>query len=127
MIQKGTCLNVVDNSGAKTVRCIQVIKGYRSRYANIGDIIVVSIKSLRIKRRLTTKVKKGGVCKALVIRTKYSYKCYGSEELNFFNNDVVLLSRQDRLLATRIFGLLPRTFRFSKYLRIVSLSSGFIK
>ena len=127
MIQKGTCLNVVDNSGAKIVCCIQVVKGYRNRYANIGDVIIVSVKSLRVKRRLTTKVKKGDVCKALVIRTKFSYKSYGSEELNFFSNDVVLLSRQDKLLATRIFGLVPKTFRFSKYLRIVSLSSGFIK
>ena len=58
MIQKGTCLNVVDNSGAKIVCCIQVVKGYRNRYANIGDVIIVSVKSLRVKRRLTTKVKK---------------------------------------------------------------------
>jgi large subunit ribosomal protein L14 len=127
MIQKGTCLNVVDNSGAKIVRCIQVVKGYRNRYANIGDIIIVSIQSLRIKRRVTTKVKKGDVCKALIIRTKSSLKNYDLEELKFFNNDVVLLSRQDKLFATRVFGLVPKIFRFSKYLRIVSLSSGFIK
>ena len=127
MIQKGTCLNVVDNSGAKTVCCIQVVKGYRNRYAKVGDVIIVSIKNLRMKRRLTTKVKKGDVCKALIIRTKSSHKLYGSEELNFLSNDVVLLSRQDKLVATRIFGLVPRSFRFSKYLRIISLSSGFVR
>lgn len=127
MIQRGTFLNVVDNSGAKTVSCIQVVKGYRSRYANIGDVIVVSIKSLRAKRRSTTKVKKGDVCKALIVRTKNSHKYHGSEEFVFFNNDVVLLNRQNKLLSTRIFGLVPKVFRFSKYLRIVSLSSGFIR
>ena len=127
MIQKGTCLNVVDNSGAKTVCCIQVVKGYRNRYAKVGDVIIVSIKNLRMKRRLTTKVKKGDVCKALIIRTKSSHKFYGPEELNFLSNDVVLLSRQDKLVATRIFGLVPRSFRFSKYLRIISLSSGFVR
>jgi len=70
MIQVGTYLNVQDNSGARSVLCIKVLKGYRSRYAFIGDLILVSIKKLRTKRRLLSKVKKGEILKALIIRTK---------------------------------------------------------
>ena len=61
MIQNGTYLNVIDNSGAKNVCCIKVSSGYRNRYATIGDVIVVSVKNLRTKRRATSKVKKGEV------------------------------------------------------------------
>jgi len=127
MIQKGTYLNVIDNSGAKDVCCIQVLKGYRKRYASIGDIIVVSIKSLRLKRRSLSKIKKGDVSKALVIRTKVLQKCYSYESVNFFENGAVLLNQQNKLLGTRIFGTVPKMFRYSKFLRIVSLASGFVK
>jgi len=58
MIQNGTYLNVIDNSGAKNVCCIKVSPGYRNRYASIGDVITVSVKNLRTKRRATSKVKK---------------------------------------------------------------------
>ena len=64
MIQSGTYLNVVDNSGAKDICCIKVLPGYKRKYASVGDIIVVSVKSLRSKRRSTSKVKKGDVLKA---------------------------------------------------------------
>ena len=67
MIQNGTYLNVIDNSGAKKVYCIQVKGGYKKRYARIGDIITVSVKMLRTKRRATSKVKKGEVLKALIV------------------------------------------------------------
>ena len=86
MIQKGTYLNVIDNSGAKEVCCIHVLNGYRKRYAVIGDVIVVSIKSLRIKRRSHAKVKKGEVLKALIVRTKTNIKSYALEQLNFLEN-----------------------------------------
>ena len=127
MIQKGTYLNVIDNSGAKDVCCIQVLKGYRKRYATIGDIIIVSIKSLRLKRRSLSKIKKGEVSKALVVRTKVSKNSYSFESSNFFENSVVLLNRQNKLLGTRIFGVVPKYFRYTKFLRIVSLASGFVK
>lgn len=70
MIQSGSYLNVVDNSGGKTIFCIKVGKGYRRRYARVGDIITASIKELRKKNRATSKVKKGDVVKALIIRTR---------------------------------------------------------
>ena len=127
MIQKGTYLNVIDNSGAKEVCCIHVLNGYRKRYAAIGDTIVVSIKSLRIKRRSHAKIKKGEVLKALIVRTKTNIKNYSLEQLSFLDNSAILLSRQDKLLGTRIFGSVPSYFRYTKFLRIVSLASGFIK
>lgn len=127
MIQKGTFLKVVDNSGAKSVCCIQVLKGYRKRYAFVGDIIVVSVKSLRSKRRAFSRVKKGEVLKALVVRTKCSIMTYSSDSLEFFENAAVLLNPQHKLIGTRIFGSIPISFRGTKYLKIMSLASGFIK
>jgi large subunit ribosomal protein L14 len=127
MIQKGTFLNVIDNSGAKEVCCIQVTRGYRKRYASVGDVVIVSIKSLRLKRKKFARIKKGDVSRALVIRTKSLQKSYTQEPIGFLENGVVLLSRQNKLLGTRIFGAVPQKFRFSKFLRIMSLASGFVK
>jgi large subunit ribosomal protein L14 len=127
MIQKGTILNVVDNSGVKSVCCIHVCGGYRKRYAFSGDTIIVSIKIFRPKKRSLSKVKKGDVSKAIVVRTKYSKNSYSNERLTFFENSCILLTPQQKPLATRIFGSIPIFFRFTRYLRIISLSSGFIK
>lgn len=126
MIQKGTYLNVIDNCGAKEVCCIHVSGGYRKRYAAVGDMIVVSVKSLRVKRRSNAKIKKGEVLKALVVRTKTGLKSYSLEQLNFLENSVVLLTRQEKLIGTRVFGSVPTSFRYTRFLRIVSLASGFI-
>lgn len=125
MIQSGTYLNVVDNTGAKIVCCIKVIGGYRKRYAFVGDVVCVSIKSLRAKRELNLKVKKGEVLKAVVIRTKTAFISYSQESVSFFSNAVVLVNSQNKLLGSRIFGLVPKKFRYTKFLKIISLSSGF--
>ena len=74
MIQQKTILKVFDNSGAKTVRCIKVLGGFKKRYASLGDIIVVSVQKLRNRSKKTSKVKKKEVYKALVLRTKILYK-----------------------------------------------------
>jgi len=126
MIQNGTYLNVIDNSGAKLVCCIQVKKGWKKRYANMGDIIVISVKSLRNKRRNTSKVKKGEVLKALIVRTKSSIKEYSNKSINFFENSAILLTNNNRPIGTRIFGVLPKFFRYSKHFKIASLSAGLI-
>jgi len=126
MIQNGTYLNVIDNSGAKIVSCIQVKKGFKKRYAGMGDVIVVSIKSLRNKRRITSKVKKGEVLKALIVRTKSRTKEYSNKSINFFENSVILLTNTNRPLGTRIFGVLPKFFRYTKYFKVASLSAGLI-
>ena len=124
MIQKGTYLNVIDNSGAKVVGCIQVKKGFKQRYASIGDIIIVSIKSLRNKRRSTSKVKKGDVLKALIVRTKISVSDYSNKSIKFFENSVILLTNNNKPIGTRIFGSLPKFFRYTKHFKIASLSAG---
>ena len=126
MIQAGTFLNVIDNSGAKNVSCIKVLSGYRRRYAGVGDLIVVSVKNLRTKRRSTSKIKKGEMSKAVVVRTKATIKSFSGERVNFFENSAVLLNNQKKPLGTRIFGSLPKNFRFTKYLRLVSLSAGIV-
>jgi len=126
MIQPSTILNVVDNSGAKKVSCIRVGKGFKKRYAFMGDIIVVSVKSLRKKRRFYSKVLKGDICHALVIRSKKSNSFIRNESIRFLDNAVVLLNRQNKILFTRIFGGVPYFIRFTKYMKIISLSSGLI-
>lgn len=126
MIQNSTLLNVIDNSGAKTVACIKVGKGFKRRYAVPGDIIIVSIKTLRTKRRSTLKILKGDVCKALIIRCKnFKISKFGLS-LTFFENSVVLLTRQNKFLFTKIFGPIPIFFRYTKYMRVIAMSSGIV-
>ena len=125
MIQQQTILKVSDNSGAKLVRCIKVVGGFRRKVASIGDIIIVSIIQLRNKSKLTSKVKKGEVYKALVIRTKFSIK-KKSFSLLFNNNSVCLINKQGKPISTRIFGPLPKELKKNKWIKLVSLSSGFI-
>lgn len=127
MIQLNSILNVVDNSGAKYVSCINVGKGFNKKYAVIGDIILVSVKKLRNKRRITSKVFKGDICKAIIVRSKTKNKNFlHFYNIKFLENSVVLLNRQNKFLFTRIFGVLPFFFRYSKFLRIVSLSLGLV-
>lgn len=127
MIQKGTYFKVVDNSGAKKACCIHISGGYRKRYGKTGDVVVVSIKSLRAKRREVSKIKKGDVLKALIVKTKVFRPSYSQESVSFFENSVVLLNNQNKLIGTRVFGPIEKTFRYTKYLRILSLASGVIK
>lgn len=127
MIQSGSFLSVIDNSGAKSVICIKVLSGYKRRYAFVGDLIMVSIKNLRSQRRASSKAKKGEIYKALVVRIKTKVKIFNSDTYSFFENSVVLLSKQNKCVGTRVFGILPKSFRFSKFLKIVSISSGVLK
>lgn len=121
MIQVGSTLKVIDNSGARVVKCIRSEAG---RYAFFGDVILVSIKSLRKKRRSFSKVKKGEVVRALVVRTKkiLNSKC----SIEYLENSVVLINKKNKLIGTRVFGSLPKILRATKYLRILFLSRGII-
>lgn len=127
MIQKNTMLNVIDNSGAKTASCIHVGKGFRRRYACSGDVILVSIKSLRSKRRSTSKVLKGAICRALIIRCRSNTNHHlKGESVKFLDNSVIILSLQNKFLFTRIFGTVPNFIRYTKFMRIISMSSGLL-
>ena len=124
MIQIGTYINIIDNSGAKIVVCLHILNRDKSKYAQIGDTVLVSIKQLRLKRRNTSKVKKGEIHKALIMRTKCFLKKFSGSSLKFFENAAVLINTQNKLIGTRIFGTTLKIFRYSKFLRVISLSIG---
>ena len=127
MIQIQSLLKVGDNSGGKTVRCLKVlIKGQQPRYGKIGDILVVSVQEIRSKNKLTSKVKKGEIFFAAIVKTKAKLKRAQGISLFFSNNVVVLLNKQLKPLATRIFGLMPRELRTNKLSKILSLSAGIL-
>ena len=104
MIQSQTELQVSDNSGAKTAVCIKVLGGYKRRFAYVGDSIVVSITGLKPKSRSLSKVKRGDVYRAVIIRTKKNYTLKDGSTVSFSNNSVCLLNKQGGPLSTRIVG-----------------------
>jgi len=121
MIQSETYLNVADNSGAKQVMCFKVLGGTRRRYATIGDIIVVSIKDALP----TSKVKKGAVMKAVVVRTKKEVLRADGSYIRFDDNAAVLLNNNLEPVGTRIFGPVAREIRVPSkdgFMKIVSLA-----
>jgi large subunit ribosomal protein L14 len=126
MIQSGTFLNVVDNSGAKTVCCIRVSKGFKRRYGFPGDVILVSVKALRRKRKVNSKVKKGDMLKALVVRTKVPTKDFTGNSITFLENSVVLLNNQNKPIGSRVFGVVKDTFQYSKFNKISSLTDSIL-
>lgn len=118
MIQVQTLLDVADNSGAKQVLCIKILGGSKRRYANVGDIIKVSIRQAIPKG----KVKKGDVMSALVVRTKKGVRRSDGSLIRFDSNAVVILNSQLQPIGTRIFGPVTRELRGTKFMRIVSLA-----
>lgn len=117
MIQMQTVLDVADNSGARKVMCIKVLGGSHRRYARIGDIIKVSVKDAIPK----SKVKKGAVMKAVVIRTAQGIRRDDGSLIRFDGNAAVLLSAQDEPIGTRIFGPVTRELR-ERFMKIISLA-----
>ncbi len=121
MIQQETYLNVADNSGAKTVMCFKVLGGSKRRYAGVGDVIVVTIKDALP----TSKVKKGTVAKAVVVRTKKEIRRSDGSFIRFDDNAAVLLNTNGEPIGTRIFGPVARELRVPSkdgYMKIISLA-----
>jgi large subunit ribosomal protein L14 len=118
MIQTTTVLEAADNSGARRLMCIKVIKGSKARYAGIGDIIKVSIK----EAIPNSKVKKGEVFNAVVVRTKKGVRRPDGSVVRFDGNAAVLLDKQLQPIGTRIFGPVTRELRGEQFMRIVSLA-----
>ncbi|MGE5350229.1 MAG: 50S ribosomal protein L14, partial [Actinomycetota bacterium] len=110
-------LTVADNTGAKEVLCIRVLGGSKKRYASVGDKIVVSVKSALP----SGEAKKGTVSRAVVVRTKKEIRRADGSYIRFDDNAVVLLTNQDEVRGTRIFGPVARELR-DKYMKIVSLA-----
>jgi large subunit ribosomal protein L14 len=118
MIQMKTKLAVADNSGAKLVQCVKVLGGTKRKYASIGDIIVVAIK----EALPTSKVKKGTVAKAVIVRTAKEIGRLDGSYIRFDDNACVLINPQNEPIGTRIFGPVARELRARKFLKIVSLA-----
>ncbi len=118
MIQTQSYLEVADNSGARRVMCIKVLGGSHRRYAQVGDIIKVTVKEA-IPRG---KVKKGQVMKAVVVRTKKGVRRNDGSLIRFDDNAAVLLNNQDAPVGTRIFGPVTRELRSEKFMKIISLA-----
>lgn len=129
MIQQQTVLKVADNSGAKIVQCIKVLGGYKKKYAKLGDIIVVSVKQLRNRSKLTSKVKKGDVYKALIIRTNTNQKKKDGS-YNFFNkklsNAAILINKKGNPIATRVTEPFPVSLKKKQFMKFISISPGLI-
>ena len=118
MIQQESRLQVADNSGAKEVLCIRVLGGTKKRYASIGDKIVVTVKHALPNGA----IKQGTVTKAVVVRTKKEVRRNDGSYIRFDDNAVVLLSANDELRGTRIFGPVARELREKQYMKIISLA-----
>jgi len=118
VIQTETVLNVADNSGARKVLCIKVLGGSKKRYAQIGDVIKVTVKDA-IPRG---KVKKGEICNALIVRTKKGVRRSDGSLIRFDGNAAVLLDNKHEPLGTRVFGPVTRELRAGNYLKIISLA-----
>lgn len=118
MIQMQTRLDVADNSGAKKVQCIKVLGGSKKRTAEIGEIIVVSVKDAVPRGR----VKKGDVHRAVVVRTAKGIRRQDGSVIRFDGNAAVLINKQGEPIGTRIFGPVTRELRARKYMKIISLA-----
>lgn len=123
MIRKKTILKVGDNSGAKKVRCIKILGGFKRQYANLGDIIIVTILELRNRSKKTSKVKIKEIYKALIIRTKIGYKKKNGIKQKFEYNYVTLINKQGNPIGTRVIGPTPRYLKknFRKFTNIAPL------
>jgi large subunit ribosomal protein L14 len=124
MIQQQTILKVVDNSGAKNVKCIKVLGGFKRRFAKLGNVIIVSVKELRNRSRSTSKVKKGEVYKALIVKTKTRQSNKDGSCLFFNNNAVSLMNKQGKPLASRIVGPVSKKLKKGKFSKFVNISLG---
>jgi large subunit ribosomal protein L14 len=118
MIQRQTQLEVADNSGAKRVTCIGILGGSAKQYAEVGDLIVVSVKDALPY----SKVGKGTVLKAVIVRTKKELGRGDGTYVRFDDNAVVLLNLAGEPMGTRIFGPVARELRAKKFMKIVSLA-----
>ena len=119
MIQQNSYINVADNTGAKRVQCIKILGGSRRRYASVGDVIIVTVKSAVPKGS----VKKGEISRAVIVRTHKEIGRQDGTYIRFDDNAVVLIDDQNEPKGTRIFGPVARELRKKRFTRIVSLAS----
>jgi large subunit ribosomal protein L14 len=118
VIQMTSVLDVADNSGAKKVFCIKVLGGSRRRYATIGDVIIVSVR----EAIPGSKVKKGEVARAVIVRTAKELARPDGSFIKFDGNSAVLINKENEPIGTRIFGPVARELRAKRFMKIISLA-----
>src|SRR5690606_32341427 len=118
MIQMQSNLDVADNSGARRVQCIKELGGSKRKTANVGDVIVVSVKEASPRGR----VKKGAVHKAVIVRTAKEIRRSDGSAIRFDRNAAVLINANGEPIGTRIFGPVTRELRSKKFMKIISLA-----
>lgn len=118
MIQMQTILDVADNSGAKRLMCIKVLGGSKRKYATIGDVIKVSIRDAIPN----SKIKKGSVMDAVIVRTAKEIRRPDGTYIRFDTNSAVLVNKQKEPIGTRIFGPVARELRGRRFMKIISLA-----
>jgi large subunit ribosomal protein L14 len=118
MVKEYTRLNVADNTGAKKVMCIRILGGTKRRYARVGDVIIVAVKSAIPGGA----VKKGDISRAVVVRTKKELGREDGSYIRFDENAAVLINEQSEPKGTRIFGPVARELRENQFMKIVSLA-----
>ena len=118
MIQPFTRLKVADNSGAREVMCIRVLKGSNARYGHVGDVIVASVKAATPNMP----IKKGDVVRAVIVRTRKAIRRPDGSTLRFDDNACVIINNPGEPRGTRIFGPVARELRDKQFMRIVSLA-----
>jgi len=118
MIQVESVLDGADNSGARKVLCIKVLGGSKRKYASVGDVIVVSVK----EAIPNSKVKKGEVMKAVVVRTAKEVGRSDGSFIRFDTNSAVLIDNAREPVGTRIFGPVARELRAKRFMKIISLA-----
>jgi len=118
MIQEESRLEVADNTGAKRVQCVRVLRGTKRRYTHVGDVIVCAVKESEPK----ASVKKGEVVKAVIVRTKNSIRRKDGSYLKFHDNSCVIIDDKQNPKGTRIFGPVAREVRNNGFIKICSLA-----
>jgi len=123
MIHVQTQLKIKDNTGVKKGQCIKI---YKRKTGSIGDVVLISVKSLRLNKKKKIKIVKGDLLRALIIQTKYSVKNTIGNFIKFDENCIVILNNQDKLIGTRILGPITSEFRKKKNFKILSLASNIL-
>lgn len=131
MIQQETILQVSDNSGAKTIKCIKTLGGYKKKTATIGQIIITSVQELRNKSKITSKVKKGEIYKALIIRTKKTIRkkdgtFISSNKNTKKHNAAILINKKGNPIGTRISEPMPFKIKKKQFMKFINISPGLI-
>jgi len=127
MINRGTYLNISDNSGAKVVNCIRLIKS-KQKFAERGDKVLIAVKKLRAHKRISVRVKKGDIYNAVILRTKvFTANHFIDIGLTaFVENSILILNKQFKLIGSRVLGPISKQFRKTKLSRNILISAGLV-